>query len=154
MWWKNCICQPAVGKQNATFSPDFTQPGKSLLEVPCITAVADNFCLNLPAAFTQPGDHLFSRALYNSLCDTRRARIDPSPLSVLPTDIFFLSVRRKSLRLQKSIWIELEPCLAMSVWLKVPVSSILQGCTKITFPSCVKFGEKVEFCLPSVGRRA
>ena len=27
MWWKNCVCLPAVGKQNATFSPDFTQPG-------------------------------------------------------------------------------------------------------------------------------
>ena len=26
---------PAEGKQNATFSPDFTQPGKGLLEVPC-----------------------------------------------------------------------------------------------------------------------
>ena len=35
MWWKNCVCLPEVGKQNATFSPDFTQPGKSLLEVPC-----------------------------------------------------------------------------------------------------------------------
>ena len=32
---KNCIFLPAVGKQNATFSPDFTQPGKSLIEVPC-----------------------------------------------------------------------------------------------------------------------
>ena len=36
MWWKNCFCLPEVGKQNATFSTDFTQPGKSLLEVPCI----------------------------------------------------------------------------------------------------------------------
>ena len=26
---------PEVGKQIAPFSPDFTQPGKSLLEVPC-----------------------------------------------------------------------------------------------------------------------
>ena len=36
MWWKNCVCLPEVGKQNATLSPDFTQPGKSLLEVPYI----------------------------------------------------------------------------------------------------------------------
>ena len=36
MWWKNCFCLPEVGIQNATFSPDFTQPGKSLLEIPCI----------------------------------------------------------------------------------------------------------------------
>ena len=35
-WWgKNCVFLPAVGKQNATFSPDFTQPGKSLKEIPC-----------------------------------------------------------------------------------------------------------------------
>ena len=27
---------PAVGKQNATFSPYFTQPGVHLLEMPCI----------------------------------------------------------------------------------------------------------------------
>ena len=36
MLWKNCVCLPEVGKQNATFSPDFTKPGKSLVEVPCI----------------------------------------------------------------------------------------------------------------------
>ena len=35
-------CLPEVGKQNATFSPDFTQPGKGLLEVPCIPFVADD----------------------------------------------------------------------------------------------------------------
>ena len=33
--WKNCVLLPAVGKQNATFSPNFTQPGKRSLEVPC-----------------------------------------------------------------------------------------------------------------------
>ena len=33
---KNCVFLPAEGKQNATFSPEFTQPGKSLLEIPCI----------------------------------------------------------------------------------------------------------------------
>ena len=32
---KDCVFLPAVGKQNATYSPDFTQPGKSLLEIPC-----------------------------------------------------------------------------------------------------------------------
>ena len=36
MWWKNCVFLPAEGKQNATFSPDFSQPGKSLIEIPCI----------------------------------------------------------------------------------------------------------------------
>ena len=36
MWWENCVFLPAEGKQNATFSPDFTQRGKSLLEIPCI----------------------------------------------------------------------------------------------------------------------
>ena len=34
MWWDNCLFLPAEGK-NASFSPDFTQPGKSLLEIPC-----------------------------------------------------------------------------------------------------------------------
>ena len=29
----------------------------------------------------------------------------------------------------------------------------IQGCTKITFPGCVKLGEKVAFCLPTAGRR-
>ena len=42
MGWKNCVLLPAVGKQNATFSPNFTKPGKSLLEVPC-TSVSTNF---------------------------------------------------------------------------------------------------------------
>ena len=32
---KNGIFLTAEGKQNATFSPDYTQPGKSLLENPC-----------------------------------------------------------------------------------------------------------------------
>ena len=32
---KNCVLLPAVGKQNATFSPNFTQPGKVLLVQPC-----------------------------------------------------------------------------------------------------------------------
>ena len=41
MWWKNYVFQPAEDKQNATFSPEFTQPGKSLLEIPC-TAVRSN----------------------------------------------------------------------------------------------------------------
>ena len=31
-----------------------------------VAAVAYHFCLALPAAFTQPGDHLLSRALYSS----------------------------------------------------------------------------------------
>ena len=35
MWWKNCVFLPAEGKQNTTFLPGFTQPGKSLIEVPC-----------------------------------------------------------------------------------------------------------------------
>ena len=35
MWWKNCVILPAEGKQNATFSADFTKPGKRLLELPC-----------------------------------------------------------------------------------------------------------------------
>ena len=35
MWWKNCAFLPAEGKQNATFSPNFTQPARSLLEIPC-----------------------------------------------------------------------------------------------------------------------
>ena len=26
-WVKNCVLIPAVGKQNAIFTPDFTQPG-------------------------------------------------------------------------------------------------------------------------------
>ena len=30
MTWNNCVFFPAEGKQNVTFSPDFTQPGKSL----------------------------------------------------------------------------------------------------------------------------
>ena len=34
--WKNCVLLPAVGKQNATFSPKLTQPGKRSLEVLCI----------------------------------------------------------------------------------------------------------------------
>ena len=33
---KNCVPLPAVGKQNATFSSDFTQPGRHSLEVPCM----------------------------------------------------------------------------------------------------------------------
>ena len=35
MMWKSCLFLPAEGKQIATFSPDFTKPGKSLLEIPC-----------------------------------------------------------------------------------------------------------------------
>ena len=35
MGWKNCALLPAVGKQNPTFSPNFTQPGKSLFVQPC-----------------------------------------------------------------------------------------------------------------------
>ena len=34
-WWNNCVFLPTESKQNATFSPGFTQPGKSLLEIPC-----------------------------------------------------------------------------------------------------------------------
>ena len=33
--WKNSVFLPAEGKQTATFSPDYTQPGKSLLDIPC-----------------------------------------------------------------------------------------------------------------------
>ena len=36
MWWKNYFFQPAEGKQNATISPEITQPGKRLLKIPCI----------------------------------------------------------------------------------------------------------------------
>ena len=35
MWWKHSVFLPAVGKQNITFSLDFIQPWKSLLEIPC-----------------------------------------------------------------------------------------------------------------------
>ena len=35
MWRKNCVLQPAVGKQNATSSPNLTQPGKVILVQPC-----------------------------------------------------------------------------------------------------------------------
>ena len=35
MGWKNCVLLPAVGEQNANYSSNFTQPGKSLLEQPC-----------------------------------------------------------------------------------------------------------------------
>ena len=35
MGWKNCALLPAVGKQNATFESNFTQPWKSLLVQPC-----------------------------------------------------------------------------------------------------------------------
>ena len=37
--WKSCCFLPAVGKQNATRSPNFTQPGKGFLEVPCTGVV-------------------------------------------------------------------------------------------------------------------
>ena len=40
MWWKNCAFLPAEGKQSAIFSPDFTQSGKSLLEMPCTIRAA------------------------------------------------------------------------------------------------------------------
>ena len=36
LWSKHCVFLPAEGKQNATLSPDFTQPGKGLLEIPCM----------------------------------------------------------------------------------------------------------------------
>ena len=32
---KNCVFLPAEGKQNTNFSPDFTQPGKRSVEIPC-----------------------------------------------------------------------------------------------------------------------
>ena len=32
---ENCVFLPAEGKQKTTFPPDFTQPGKGLLEIPC-----------------------------------------------------------------------------------------------------------------------
>ena len=35
MWWKKRNLLPAEGEQNGAFSPDFTQPGKSLLKIPC-----------------------------------------------------------------------------------------------------------------------
>ena len=34
---KNCVLLPAVGKQNATLSPNFTQPGAHILGHPCIS---------------------------------------------------------------------------------------------------------------------
>ena len=40
MSWKHCNFLPAKDKQNATFLPDFTQPGKSLLEISCRLHVA------------------------------------------------------------------------------------------------------------------
>ena len=59
----------------------FTKPGKVSPVVPCnvtqavpkeclpglvnfVTAVSYHFCLSLPAAFTQPGDHLLADPLY------------------------------------------------------------------------------------------
>ena len=44
---KNCVCLPEVGEQNATFSPNFTQPGKSLSEVPCMSGSLGS-CSHLP----------------------------------------------------------------------------------------------------------
>ena len=38
--WSSCVLLPAVGKQNATFSSHFTQPGKSLLVQPCTTSIS------------------------------------------------------------------------------------------------------------------
>ena len=35
MEWKNCVLLLSVGKQTATFPPNFTQPGKVLLVQPC-----------------------------------------------------------------------------------------------------------------------
>ena len=35
MCWKNYVFLPAEGKQNTTFSPDFTRLGKYLFEIPC-----------------------------------------------------------------------------------------------------------------------
>ena len=46
MLWKNCVFLPAEGKQNATFSPDFTQPRKRLLEIPCICQTGLQIKLN------------------------------------------------------------------------------------------------------------
>ena len=75
--WKNCVLLPAVGKQNATFSPNFTKPGKSLWQgapkecfpglVNFVSAVAYHLCLNLPRAFSQPGKHSFGDPCRGSL---------------------------------------------------------------------------------------
>ena len=51
--WKICVFLPAVGKQNATFSPDFTQWGKSLLEIPCICYKIIPSCLILKSQIGQ-----------------------------------------------------------------------------------------------------
>ena len=45
---------PAEGKQNATFSTDFTQPGKRLLEIPCTPSTTlslfPSFLVGTPSA--------------------------------------------------------------------------------------------------------
>ena len=43
MRWKSCFILLAECKHNSTFSPNFTQPGKSLLEIPCILLISINF---------------------------------------------------------------------------------------------------------------
>ena len=42
MWWKYYVFLSVEGKQIATFPTDFTQPGKSLLEVPCTATVVNH----------------------------------------------------------------------------------------------------------------
>ena len=54
MRWKNCALLPAVGKQTATFSPYFTQPGVHLLEIPCTSV--------------EIWETSFQASLYSSFC--------------------------------------------------------------------------------------
>ena len=77
---KNCVFLPAVGKQNATFSPDFTKPGKRSLEIPCmhlahpaskgsapkLTCVSSKPLspYKVEHVMTQPGVHLLRDSLY------------------------------------------------------------------------------------------
>ena len=80
MRWKNCVSLPEVGKQNSTFSPDFTQPGKSLLEVACMVAspsaevTARTSCTLLTQFYTiRPRGMLI-------LCEITVLRVGPSRL--------------------------------------------------------------------------
>ena len=49
----NCILLPAVGKQNTTFSPNITQPGKVLLVQPCSCSPWDHSGTDTVSAFVE-----------------------------------------------------------------------------------------------------
>ena len=68
---KNCILLPAVGKQNATFSPNFTNPGKSLLVQPCTCwrSVLPHWSTGL--AFRLPPEIASDRRQFPAATETR-----------------------------------------------------------------------------------